>query len=155
MKTLINLTVALFLLFFVQSQVFASDRGVNGLIIGGGAGALMGQAVGRNVESTIIGATVGGIIGAVIGAESSSRRHDTIIVQKPPRGPHGRYYNHSPRHNAPTIVYSKPQYRGHHFGRDKVVVVKKKHGNYKSPNRGQYNQRNHRPKRFYSNNNRY
>ncbi|MEE4137180.1 MAG: hypothetical protein V2I32_13965, partial [Desulforhopalus sp.] len=40
----------------------AGDRALNGLIIGGGSGALLGQGIGRNTEATIIGATVGGVL---------------------------------------------------------------------------------------------
>ena len=74
------------------STAFAGDRTVNGLIIGGGSGALIGQAIGHNAESTIIGATVGGILGIIIG----NNGHSSV---------HGGY------HYVPT--YSDTRYRNH------------------------------------------
>lgn len=38
-----------------------------GAVVGAGAGALAGQAIGRDTESTLIGAAVGGVAGAVVG----------------------------------------------------------------------------------------
>ena len=38
-----------------------------GAVIGGGVGALAGQAIGGNTESTLIGAGVGALAGALIG----------------------------------------------------------------------------------------
>ncbi len=38
-----------------------------GAAIGGGLGALAGQAIGKNTESTLIGAGVGTLLGAIVG----------------------------------------------------------------------------------------
>lgn len=112
MKQLINAAIAIFLFFCLQSQVYANQRGVDGLIIGGGAGAIVGQAIGRNAESTILGATVGGILGAVIASENSYRHHRPVIVHQRPTGPHGRYFNYTPRHQSPRFVYNPPHNHG-------------------------------------------
>lgn len=105
MKTLSALVAAVTLILSANTYSFAGGSGVNGVIIGGSAGALMGQAIGRNAESTLLGATVGGILGAVIASEGSRNNHNTIVVHERPRGPHGRYFNSSPRYVRPEIVY--------------------------------------------------
>jgi len=136
MKVLFKIVFTLSLIISLSTIANANDRGVNGLIIGGGAGALMGQAVGRNVESTIIGATVGGIIGAVIGAEGSHRYRERVIVHEPPRNSrHGRQDNYSPRNHSPRIVYNRPPPRGHNFPRHTVIV----HQQYRGKGKGNHN----------------
>ncbi len=106
---------AIVLLFTITTGAEANNRGVDGLIIGSGAGAIMGQAIGRNAEATIIGATVGGILGAVIGAESGQRHNKSVIVHDPPHRPH---YKPAPRryysgHHAPQVVYREPRFKGY------------------------------------------
>lgn len=164
MKALINLAAAVVLVFCLQSQSFASNQGLNGLIIGGGTGAILGQAVGKNVESTIIGATVGGILGAAIGAESSYRHHDRVIVHerlRRPQGPHGRYFNYAPRHNRPDIGHNRPYYRDHNSARDTVIIIKKngrKHlqqKNYRTKNKGHQNPRHGGDRPRFNQNNRW
>ena len=135
MKILFKLVITLSLIASLGSIANANDRGVGGLIIGSGAGAIMGQAVGRNVESTIIGATVGGIVGAVIGSESSHRHSKRIIINNSPRGPHGRYFNHSPRNYSPRIIQNRPHSRGHNYHRETIIIYKQHDGR----NRGYYN----------------
>ena len=144
MKVWIKAAIVFFLFFSFHSQAYASDRSVNGLIIGGGAGAIMGQAIGRNVESTVLGATVGGILGAVIASSSSHNRHyNSVIIHDGPKGPHGRHFNYRPRHNQPRVVFSQPNNNHKHY--------KKKHGHKKvhynncKPRRRELN--NHAPYR--------
>lgn len=109
MKSLIKAVIVFFLFFSFHNQAYAGDRSVNGLIIGGGAGAIMGQAIGRNVEATVLGATVGGILGAVIASGNShNRHHNSVIIHDRPRGPHGRHFNYRPRHNGPLVAFSQP-----------------------------------------------
>lgn len=139
MKVLFKLVITLFLIVSLANSASANDRGVNGLIIGGGAGAIMGQAVGRNVESTIIGATVGGIIGAAIGSNSSHRYQERIIIHDSPRGPHGRHFTRSPRNLPPRIIHNRPHPRRHSYHRE-TIIIHKYHCNRK---KGHYN--NHRP----------
>jgi len=150
MKVLFKLVITLSLIVSLSTIANANDRGVNGLIIGGSAGAIMGQAVGRNVESTIIGATVGGIIGAVIGAEGSHRHQRRVIIHEPPRNSrHGRHDNYSPRNHSPRIVYNRPPPRGHNFHRDTVIVLqqyrgkRKSHHNYSRPHKRRHNNSSH------------
>ncbi len=44
--------------------------GTNGAMIGGGVGALAGQAIGHDTESTLIGAGVGALAGSIFGNEA-------------------------------------------------------------------------------------
>ena len=53
----------------------AGDKRVGGIIVGGGTGAIFGQALGHNAQSTIIGATVGSVAGLLIGNELQ-RQHE-------------------------------------------------------------------------------
>jgi len=66
----------------ISSHAFAQNHSIQGLAIGGSAGAIAGQAIGRNAESTIIGATIGGVLGAVIGSEMQPVHHH--VVTPPP-----------------------------------------------------------------------
>ena len=56
-------------LFLVSCAHYPPDRynTQRGAVIGGGAGALIGQAIGRNTESTLIGLAAGTIVGALVG----------------------------------------------------------------------------------------
>jgi uncharacterized protein YcfJ len=51
--------------------------GSNGAMIGGGVGALAGQAIGGNTESTLIGGGIGALAGSIFGneAEHQARRN--------------------------------------------------------------------------------
>ena len=160
MKVLFKLVITISLIVSLSNIANANDRGVNGLIIGGSAGAIMGQAVGRNVESTIIGATVGGIIGAVIGAEGSHRHRERVIVHKPPHNNRqGRHHTYSPRYHSPRIVYNRPPPKGHRVHRDTIIIQQqyrgkgKGHNNYNRPHKRKFdNSSRNRHKRHYNNN---
>lgn len=60
-------TVILAGILSFSSPAFAHHETVGGLIIGGTAGAIIGDSIGHSPESRIIGATIGGIIGTLIG----------------------------------------------------------------------------------------
>lgn len=47
------------------------QRAGTGALIGAGAGALAGQAIGRDTRSTVIGAGAGALLGAVVGTAST------------------------------------------------------------------------------------
>lgn len=95
MKRLTMIVTVLSIFVLSGTETYANDRAVNGLIIGGGTGALVGQAIGRNTESTIIGATVGGALGLIVGSEMN-RHH----------GGGRNYYGH-----RPVIVHQQRDYR--------------------------------------------
>ena len=46
-----------------------------GALLGAGAGALAGQAIGGNTKSTLIGTAVGAGVGYAVGNESDKARH--------------------------------------------------------------------------------
>lgn len=157
MKALINLAPVVLFLFCLQSQALAANQGINGPITGGGAGAILGQAAGRNVESTIIGAAVGGILGAAIGAETSYRHRDRVIVYEGLYGldgPGDWYLNYAPGYSRPYMEYSRPLYRGYKTDGDTVIIIKRNcgrgylhEGDCRPYNRGYYRlrQSDHRP----------
>ena len=64
--------VALVLLLIMTTGGCAT-KGRTGAGIGGGLGAIIGQAVGRNTEATLIGAAVGTGIGYIIGNEADKK----------------------------------------------------------------------------------
>lgn len=53
------------------AQTDQQQRTGTGALIGAGAGALAGQAIGRDTKSTVIGAASGALLGAVIGSAST------------------------------------------------------------------------------------
>ena len=50
-------------------QYLKINKGIKGLLLGAGGGALAGQAIGRNTESTLIGTTLGTLVGYMVGNE--------------------------------------------------------------------------------------
>ena len=153
---LVNVTIAAFALLALSlTNVHASNRQVGGLIIGGGTGAIVGNAVGKNVESTIIGATVGGVLGYAIGNELD-RHHGSVNKQTDVvansqghykrsrssfkghnrhynRG-HGRHYNkfHNRHYNNKTNRHRDYPIVHPYSGKcRKVVTVKKRHNKTK------------------------
>lgn len=131
---LLNVTIAVVVLFaLLLTNAEASNKQVGGLIIGGGTGAIVGNAVGKDVESTIIGATVGGVLGYAIGNEldrhHGSVNNYTAVVrhsQSHYRQPRSSFKNHNRQYN-----YRKKGHRDYPsyqpYGRKcrKVITVKK------------------------------
>lgn len=118
-----QMTIAMLALVTVfMSTAQAADKRVSGMIIGGGTGALVGQAIGRNAQATIIGATVGGVTGLLIGNELE-RQHRPAYYPR-----HGRVYqeNYSyrgyERRHRPVV---RDSYRSYRDTCRKVVTVKK------------------------------
>ena len=106
------LTIALVTLF--SSQVFAQNRAIEGLAIGGSAGAIAGQVIGRNAESTIIGATIGGVLGAVLAGGVTAPHH--VIAPVPV------VHRYAPE----PVVYKEKRYRPPHYQKHcrKTVLTK-------------------------------
>lgn len=50
-------------------QYLRINKGIQGLLLGAGGGALAGQAIGRNTQSTLIGTTLGTLVGYMVGNE--------------------------------------------------------------------------------------
>lgn len=53
----------------VPFQAGADSSAVNGLLLGAGGGALIGQAVGRDTKGTLVGTAIGSVLGYAIGNE--------------------------------------------------------------------------------------
>jgi outer membrane lipoprotein SlyB len=73
MKRILAIVAAGAMLAMAPGAAQASDRGVNGLILGAGGGAILGQAIGRDTEGTLIGSAVGGVLGYIIGNETGQQ----------------------------------------------------------------------------------
>lgn len=130
MKLVTISITAIALLALSLTNVNASDRRVGGLVLGGGTGAIVGQAIGRNAESTIVGATVGGVLGFIIGNELD--RHHGPAIQQP------QVVVHSPRYETRPRPVFRDRYRNHYYPdyplyRDdnrnckKIVTIEKRH----------------------------
>lgn len=69
----------------VADQARAGSNGLNGMLLGAGSGALIGQAAGRNTQSTLIGTAVGAMIGYALdnggGQPSYGYQPRTIVVR--------------------------------------------------------------------------
>ncbi len=99
-RLILSATIALASLIGTVPAQADHSRGLNGLIIGAGGGAIAGQAIGRDTEATLIGTAVGGLLGYVIGSEIDRgyrtphqvvyhqpqviHRHQTIVKHYPP-----------------------------------------------------------------------
>ena len=144
MKSMKMALIALLLIGFFSTHAKAQDRGVNGLLLGAGGGALVGQAIGRDTEGTLIGTAVGGMLGYMAGNEMDKEGYrgnysspqsvgyypssppPQMVVYPPPPPPQPRYYS------------SRPYY-GDHYRRDyrpdqdcrEIMVVKERHGRYR------------------------
>jgi hypothetical protein len=83
--------IALALLAVGRSSITHAN-GVDGLIVGSGSGAILGQAIGRNAEATVIGATVGGLLGVLITSDLHAHR------SPPPPMPEVHYRDYRSTH---------------------------------------------------------
>ena len=64
-----RIAIGLILFGLVAYMTGCATKAQSGAALGAGAGALTGQAIGRNTEGTLIGAGVGAIGGYIIGNE--------------------------------------------------------------------------------------
>jgi len=123
-KLSIAAAILLLSLSFFRSAE-ASDRALNGLIIGGGSGAIIGQAIGRNSKATMIGATVGGVLGLLVGNDID--RHQVAVKTYQPALQHPQYPNRGwnrsyqrPQQQCERIIKVK---KGRHYERRVVKTV--------------------------------
>jgi hypothetical protein len=66
------------------------QRAGTGALLGAGAGALAGQALGGNTKSTVVGAAGGALLGAAIGTATTPRRRGEEFCRY--RASDGRVY---------------------------------------------------------------
>jgi hypothetical protein len=71
MKKIIALTAVILSISATAQadQYLRINKGIKGLLLGAGGGALAGQAIGRDTESTLIGTTLGTLVGYMVGNE--------------------------------------------------------------------------------------
>ena len=67
-------------------QYLKINKGIKGLLLGAGGGAIAGQAIGRDTQSTLIGTTIGTLVGYMVGNEM-----DKNSLQYPEVGYQPRY----------------------------------------------------------------
>lgn len=126
--------VAVLMIGSTAMEATAGDQGINGLLMGAGGGALVGQAIGRDTEGTLIGTAVGGVLGYMVGNEMEKDRYGTVYG--PPRP--AVFVPPSP----PAVVFSyRPDYRDRHeyrphyrpveVCREVVTVERRRHGHYR------------------------
>ena len=82
------------------TQTEQQQRASTGALIGAGAGALAGQALGGNTKSTLVGAAGGALLGAVIGQATTPQRRGQQLCRYQERNGNiytapcdDRYYN--------------------------------------------------------------
>ncbi len=124
MKTVKIILAAITFVALSMTNVHAGDRRAGGLILGGGTGAIIGQAVGRNAEATMAGATIGGALGFIIGNELD-RQHRTVKYPS-------RFERYSPpyeRHNRPVFENHNRKNHYGHYSRNckRIVTIEKRH----------------------------
>lgn len=122
MKTIAALTFSLFALASVQAQVFRPET-VNGAVLGGIAGAVIGNNSGDLHHNAWRGAAIGTVAGGLIGSSigESRERRDGYQVHRPSGyysyGPsyrsygYGRPYGYSYGYAQPGYYYSDYSYR--------------------------------------------
>jgi outer membrane lipoprotein SlyB len=116
MKTIAALTLSLFALAPVQAQVFRPET-VNGAVLGGIAGAVIGNNSGdlhHNAwRGAAIGTVAGGLIGSAVGESRDRAHHAQVPV---PSG----YYSHAPAYRSSYgfgYGYGRPYgYRSGYYG---------------------------------------
>lgn len=121
------------LLMLSLTGAHAGDRQLGGLIIGGGTGALVGQAIGRNTAATVVGATVGGVVGLIVGTELERQSQPVyhqpqVVVAGGPvyqRYPtpvfHSHYRQYPPRYHHVAPCRKIVTYHRGYYGHKKVV----------------------------------
>jgi outer membrane lipoprotein SlyB len=121
MKTIYALTVALFALAPMQAQVFRPET-VNGAVLGGIAGAVIGNNSGdlhHNAwRGAAIGAVAGGLIGSAVG-ESREYDHRTQVTAPSGYYTYGPSYRHGYYGYRGYYGYSQPDYYYSDYGYDR------------------------------------
>lgn len=123
MKNLVTIGIALALMLgSVGTGAAHQGVGVNGLLLGGAGGAIVGQAIAGNPEGVLVGSILGGTLGMLI--DIGSARDHLVVVEQPrlPRRTRVVYrehrdYRHEGWGRAPQHRYERPwrhERRDHH-----------------------------------------
>ena len=94
-KLIISIVFILIAAANAQAEpVIKINKGISGLLLGAGGGAIAGQAIGRDTESTLIGTAVGTLFGYVVGNEMDKGNGQTEQVRyRPAPLPAPAYYD--------------------------------------------------------------
>jgi uncharacterized protein YcfJ len=92
-----------------------SQRAGTGALIGGGVGALAGQALGRDTKSTVVGAAGGALLGAAVGTATTPRGGSENLCRY--QRPDGSIYN-APCQGNGGGTYDDSGYRNDRYERD-------------------------------------
>lgn len=135
MKTIRTMKLAIVAVLVIGSMAMearAQDSGINGLLMGAGGGALVGQAIGRDTKGTLIGTAVGGMLGYMVGNEMDRDRYGRVYGSAQPA-----VYLPPP----PTVVFAhrsdyrdRRDYRHHYRPVERcreVVTSEWHHGRYR------------------------
>ena len=127
--------VAVLVIGSMTMEAKAQDAGINGLLMGAGGGALVGQAIGRDTKGTLIGTAVGGMLGGMLGG---------MVGNEMDRDRYGRVYGsvqpavYLP---PPTVVFAhrsdyrdRREYRHHYRPVERcreIITGEWRHGRYR------------------------
>jgi len=82
MKRLSIIAFALALMMTTVGTATAHQRiGIEGLLLGGAGGALVGQAIARNPEGVIVGSLIGGTLGMLL--DVGLARDRVVVIDRP------------------------------------------------------------------------
>lgn len=111
MKKLSSFIIALVLVMAGGGTAVAHrSDGLEGLLLGGASGALVGQAIGRNPEAVIVGSVIGSTLGLLIDLGSS--RHHAVVIDRPRQLPRAGFVYSSSRQHRPDR-WDRREYRRH------------------------------------------
>ncbi|MDA8164233.1 MAG: glycine zipper domain-containing protein [Desulfobacteraceae bacterium] len=110
MKRMLAMLAAGAMLAGTAPLALAADHGVNGLVLGAGGGAILGQAIGRNTRGTLLGTAVGGVLGYMMGNEMDKEELRPVAVYPAPVA----------AYPAQTVVVEQePEHHCHHECHDR------------------------------------
>ena len=106
-------------------QYIKINKGIKGLVLGAGGGAIAGQAIGRNTESTLIGTAVGTMIGYMVGNEMDKNSYQPGQVSY--RQPYEPSYI-PPRSSYRPVYEPVPEYQVRRDNCKEVEILGTVHG---------------------------
>ncbi|MFH1019894.1 MAG: glycine zipper domain-containing protein [Pseudomonadota bacterium] len=102
--------VAIILILITAGCATNTSKGTSGTVIGAAAGAIAGQAIGRDTKGTLIGAAVGGLLGYIVGNEMDKYDQAQLnqIYENSPSNQRSQWVN--PDTNRSYAVTPRPAY---------------------------------------------
>ena len=78
MKRFILILLSLSVFLITSCSNYQDTNAKRGVLAGGAAGALIGQAIGGDTEATLLGTTIGALLGYAIGQEMDRRDRERL-----------------------------------------------------------------------------